>query len=270
MKESPLVSIIMPVYNSKKYLHKVLESLGKQTYSNWELICCDDYSKDSSYEILKLYSQKDNRTKVIKNESNLGPAATRNKCISIAKGEFIMLQDADDISLSNRIETLLYHFKENEKIDFISSNVNFFDDDKKWAPSKRYTSFPDKKDAIRGLCFVHASIMFRKSCIESVGGYRVSWETKRGQDYDMIMRMMSIGKKGRNISDVLYEVREDNEGYSRRKYRYRIAESVIRFKNYRKLEIPLWGYAYIFKPLIIGLVPGFVMKKYKENKGRTN
>ncbi|ASS96092.1 glycosyltransferase family 2 protein [Peribacillus simplex] len=264
MEELPLVSIVMPVYNAEKYLPEVFESIKKQSYNKWELICCDDCSTDSSFKILKDYSRNDTRIKVLKNESNLRAAATRNKCISVAKGTFILLQDADDISLPNRIEILLSNFKKYKDIDFISSNVMYFDNDLKWKPSKKYIPIPVNEHAIKGLCYIHASTMFRKSCLEAVGGYRVSWETKRGQDYDMFMRMMSIGKKGMNISDILYEVREDQEAYSRRKYKYRIAEAVIRFKNYRKLKIPLWGYVYVLKPLIIGLVPGFFMKKYKE------
>ncbi|MCR5670485.1 MAG: glycosyltransferase, partial [Butyrivibrio sp.] len=79
-----LVSIIMPVYNVERYLQYTLESVIGQTYSNWECLCIDDCSSDSSSEIIKKYSEQDSRIKYIKLPENMGVAGARNEGIKIA------------------------------------------------------------------------------------------------------------------------------------------------------------------------------------------
>ena len=93
--KTPLVSVIIPVYNVEKYLDKCLDSIINQTYKNLEIICINDGSIDSSFEILQKYAQKDNRIKLV-NQENKGLGATRNVGLEIAEGEFISFIDSDD------------------------------------------------------------------------------------------------------------------------------------------------------------------------------
>ena len=93
--KTPLVSVIIPVYNVEKYLEKCLDSIINQTYKNLEIICINDGSTDSSLEILQKYAEKDNRIKVV-NQENKGSGATRNVGLEIAQGEFISFIDSDD------------------------------------------------------------------------------------------------------------------------------------------------------------------------------
>ena len=95
MKRSmDLISIIMPVYNTGKYLEHCLNSIINQTHKNWELIAVNDGSTDNSPEILKTYAEKDNRIIVLEQE-NQGQAVARNKALDIANGEFISFVDSD-------------------------------------------------------------------------------------------------------------------------------------------------------------------------------
>lgn len=92
----PKVSVIIPVYNTEKYLRKCLDSVCNQTLSDIEIICVNDCSPDNSLEILNEYAQKDNRIKVINFEENKGVSIARNTGIDSATGEFIGFVDADD------------------------------------------------------------------------------------------------------------------------------------------------------------------------------
>ena len=98
------ISIIIPVYNSEKFVSRCLDHLLNQTYQNFEIICINDGSKDNSLSILKEYSKKDNRI-IVLNQENKGIARTRNIGIKKASGDYIMFVDNDDYMESDYLET---------------------------------------------------------------------------------------------------------------------------------------------------------------------
>ena len=93
--KKPLISIIVPVYNTEKYLNKCLDSLINQTYKNIEIICINNGSTDNSHSILNQYQELDSRVNVV-NTINEGVSIARNVALDIAKGEYIMFVDSDD------------------------------------------------------------------------------------------------------------------------------------------------------------------------------
>jgi glycosyltransferase involved in cell wall biosynthesis len=95
-KNCPAVSIIVPVYNAGKYLHRCLDSLINQTLSNIEIICIDDSSQDNSREIILDYKAKDNRVIMYVFTKNWGVSAARNKGLELARGKYIGFVDSDD------------------------------------------------------------------------------------------------------------------------------------------------------------------------------
>jgi len=111
MSNQPLISIAMATYNGEKYLKEQFDSILSQTYSNIEIIICDDYSGDATRSILEEYSQKDKRIKLYFNEKNIGYVKNFEKAICLCSGEFIALSDQDDIWLP-------------EKISFLWENIN--------------------------------------------------------------------------------------------------------------------------------------------------
>ena len=96
MEKQPLLSVIMPVYNAAKYVNTAVNSVLNQTFSELELICVDDCSKDNSYELLKSISEKDSRLCIIRLEENGGAGNARNVGLSYARGEYITFVDSDD------------------------------------------------------------------------------------------------------------------------------------------------------------------------------
>ena len=103
MKE--LISVIVPVYNTEKYINRCIDSIIKQTYNNIEIILVDDGSTDESLKICREYANKDNRIKVLHQE-NSGVSSARNQGINIMKGEYFICIDSDDWIEPNMIENL--------------------------------------------------------------------------------------------------------------------------------------------------------------------
>ncbi len=110
----PLVSVTMPVYNAEKYIKQAIDSILNQTYTNFELVIVNDGSTDRSKEIILSYL--DNRILYIENESNIGIAKTRNKCIQHASGKYIAVLDNDDIALPLRLE---------KQVEFLESDSSY-------------------------------------------------------------------------------------------------------------------------------------------------
>ena len=119
MKENPLISVLMPVYNGEKYLREAIDSVLAQTYTNFELLLINDGSTDSSKDIILSYS--DPRIRYIENEQNLKLIATLNKGIDLAKGDYIARMDADDVCMPNRLLTQLRFMQKHPQIDMCGS-----------------------------------------------------------------------------------------------------------------------------------------------------
>ena len=91
------ISVIMPIYNGEKYLEETLDSLLKQTYKDFEIICIDDASTDTTRDILQRYRRTDDRIRILKNAEHAGAAFSRNRGIRAAAGKYITFLDGDDI-----------------------------------------------------------------------------------------------------------------------------------------------------------------------------
>ena len=112
-----LISVIVPVYNTEKYVAKCLESILGNTYTNIEVLCVDDGSTDDSLKVIESFSQKDNRVKVI-SQKNSGVSAARNNGIMQANGEYIAFVDSDDIVSKYYFESL-YELAKKEVADIV-------------------------------------------------------------------------------------------------------------------------------------------------------
>src|SRR6476620_6374719 len=112
-QESPLVSVVMPVYNARKFLAKAISSIISQSLANFELIIINDGSTDGSPEIINSFASTDKRIHVISNPSPLGKAgdAAKELGIKMSKGKYIAIMDADDTAMPNRLE-VQYNFME--------------------------------------------------------------------------------------------------------------------------------------------------------------
>lgn len=117
---APLISVIIPVYNSSKYISKCLNSVIRQSFRDIEIICVDDASKDKSLSIIKKYSSLDERIKVFSNDTNMGAGYTRNIGTANAKGKYIYFLDSDDWLVKDGLMKLAKTIEKYGEIDIIS------------------------------------------------------------------------------------------------------------------------------------------------------
>lgn len=110
--QEPLVSIIMPSFNSASYIANSIESIKAQTFQDWELLVTDDCSTDGTQQILERYAAQDTRIRIFLMEENLGSGHTRNKCLEEARGRYIAFCDSDDRWLPEKLEKQIAFMQE--------------------------------------------------------------------------------------------------------------------------------------------------------------
>lgn len=266
----PLISIIMGIYKSmhKQQVIKAIDSILEQDFSSWEFIICDDGSPDDTWDFLNKRYGKEKRIKLIRNKNNGGLRVALNACLAVAKGTYIARQDADDYSRKDRLSILYKYMTSHPECDVLGSAMMSFDDDGEHGVVLPRKLFPQKIDFKHGTVVAHASTIMKKSKLLAVNGYRVAWETTRCEDTDLFMRMVANGSIIHNINDPLYYVRQDREAFGRKKYINRIKEATVKYKGFKLLKMPLWAYIYVLKPLIVGLIPRWILRSIKKRKAK--
>jgi glycosyltransferase involved in cell wall biosynthesis len=209
---SPLVSVILPVYNSEKYLGESVAAILDQTFMDFEFIIINDGSKDRSEE--KILEFKDPRIRYIKQE-NAGLAATLNNGIAVTKGKYIARQDHDDISLPERLEKQVRFMESHPKVGLLGSWAEIINEEGK--STGHFHKHPSENHVLKFLLlfnnpFVHSSVMIRKEVLERSGVY----DTRKDvfEDHNLWSRMASHTELA-NLPEVLLKYRELNSSMSR-------------------------------------------------------
>jgi glycosyltransferase involved in cell wall biosynthesis len=168
-QKEPLVSVIIPSYNHAQYLDETIQSVFDQEYPNWELIVCDDGSKDNSHEVLQKYAN-DPRVKLLLNKQNRGQGVILNEGIDASKGEFICFLSSDDIYFPNKLRLQVDKLQKcGDEVGFVySQGLSFRDRESGFKPST-YND-PHTGDIFRRLiletCIFPISPMFRRSVFD--------------------------------------------------------------------------------------------------------
>lgn len=207
-----LVSIIMPVFNGEKYLREAIESVLRQTYRNFEFIIINDCSTDRTEEIILSYS--DPRIRYYKNEKNLHVAETLNRCISLAKGDFIARMDADDICMPKRIECQVRYLQKHSDLDGCGTwAIKIDSGGRKTGFLRGYlNSEMAACSALFTVPFVHPSVMFRSPVIRKEL-YNMNIRGA-GQDLELWSRLSIRGYRFNNIPIHLLKYRIHSENVS--------------------------------------------------------
>lgn len=193
----PLVSVIVPVYNSGKYLAETLDSILASTYKSIEVILINDGSTDSSADICKLYQQKDARIFYLEQE-NAGVVVARNNAIKRAKGEYIVPVDSDDCIESSYIEKAVSIMEKEHNIGIVYCEAEFFG-----ARSGKWDLPPYSLSEMLCDNIIFVTALFRRSDWEKVGGYK---QCMNGylEDYDFWLSIIEMGRKVYRIPEVLF------------------------------------------------------------------
>jgi glycosyltransferase involved in cell wall biosynthesis len=201
----PLVSFVIPSYNSGKFLRQTLESCLNQTYSNIEILLINDGSTDNTDEILEDFKNIENFFH-IKNEKNEGLIYTLNRGMKLARGEFIARMDGDDICLPGRIQAQVDYFQKHPDVDVLGTDIIIIDQDnkRKGKPREVIRSEAEIEWSIVSSCPVfHPTVMLRKKLLEnepfSTSLYFVS--DKIAEDLGLWARVLLANKKIAVLND---------------------------------------------------------------------
>lgn len=157
----PKVTVLMPVYNGQNYLFESIKSIQNQTFTNWELLIINDASTDNTVNIVKEYQKKDDRIRLITNETNLKIAKTLNKGICEARGLYIARMDDDDISLPTRLEKEVEILDKNPSTVLVGSWQKHFGTNN-WVHRPPKSAKQIKATLLFECCVCHSTVMFKK------------------------------------------------------------------------------------------------------------
>ncbi|WP_394902518.1 glycosyltransferase [Bacteroides xylanisolvens] len=204
MNTTPLVSVVMSVYNGASFLTEAIDSILSQTYKKIEFIIIDDGSTDGSLDIINGYS--DERIKIWVNSKNEGLIFSLNKGIELALGTYIVRMDADDISLPQRIEEQVSFMETHNEIGVCGTNIEVFGKSVS-GYIHRFKQTPLANDAtlLFTTCFAHPSVIIRKSVLDQ---YHLCYENvyRNAEDYGFWVELSKYTQFA-NINKVLLKYR---------------------------------------------------------------
>lgn len=209
----PLISVLMPAFNSGKFIKQSIDSILNQTYTNFELLIADDGSTDNTKKVISGFN--DSRIKIFHNEFNLGYLKTWNKLIQESQGEYITFMDADDYSDVNRLQMLFDKLEVNQEIDICGSNFTKVNEKGELG---EISDFSTNGDLIfeampNDYFFIGSALMIRRRVYDEIGGYHEFFDRMGQEDHYWIYLCLEKFKMT-NIEESLYYYRFNPDSVS--------------------------------------------------------
>lgn len=270
------VSIIMGIYNCAATLPEAIDSILAQTFSDWQLILCDDGSTDTTYAAAKAYQERlPDKIILLQNKRNMGLNHTLNRCLQAATGEYVARMDGDDISLPTRLEKEVAFLETHPEYTIVSTPMIFFDESGDWGRS--YTiEKPTKHDFIKhSPVHCHAPCMIRREAYLAVGGYTEDRRMLRFEDVNLWYKLYAKGYTGCNLDEPLYKMRDDRAAAKRRSLKSRMNGVYVMRDGFDLFQFPKYLYGYIYIDFAKHFVKGIIPEKlylyfHKRAMGRKN
>ncbi|MHB9054709.1 MAG: glycosyltransferase [Paludibacteraceae bacterium] len=243
--KKPLVSVIMATFNEpEQFIKDSMESILKQTYSNFEFIIIDDSTNLTTIEAINSYA-KDNRITIIRKKERLGFVRALNEGLKIAKGQFIARMDADDISILDRFEKQLNYFSSHQDIDILGGNIEIINEVGAPLSLRKY---PSNKISLRISSIfrspvAHPTVMFKRTIIDDHLYYDESFS--KAEDTEFWFRLRNKGYKIVNLPYTLLNFRISGDLAKKRSVEHFSYNHRARYKNFS------WKYFYVDIPSIV-------------------
>lgn len=214
MPTSPLISVVMSVYNNEEFLSQAIKSIVSQSYSNFEFIIVNDGSTDSSKNIIIEWQKIDCRIIFIDRKNNKGLPYSLNESIAIAKGKYVARMDSDDVAVIERFERQVDFLERKPEVDIVGGQVTYIDlKGSELKSSKQPLSFEKIKSIAEFACPInHPTYMVKKSTYEKLEGYRDVFVY--AQDYDFILRAIDCNLIIENMPDIVLQYRIPTREFS--------------------------------------------------------
>jgi glycosyltransferase involved in cell wall biosynthesis len=207
-KNSPLISVIMPVYNGERFLKNAVESILKQTYAEFELIIIDDGSADDTPGIIDQYVKSDPRVKPIRHILNKGIVESRNEGFAniALNAEYIAIMDSDDISHPERLRHQIEFLEGNAEYALVGGHTNIIDEYGNLCGIRKYPLTHENilRVIAREDPFAQPAVMFRREILRTCGNYIKKYEP--AEDYDLWFRIIDKYKVA-NLDEIVLDYR---------------------------------------------------------------
>lgn len=237
-----LVSIVVPVYNIRKYITETIECVRHQTYTSWELLLVEDGSSDDTAEVIVAYMEEtgDERIRLIRQPANMGAAKARNRGVKEAKGNYIAYLDADDLWLPEKLERELEFINRMGKA-FVFTGYEFADEHGNG--TGKVVHVPDKltyKEALKNTTIFTSTVMVDLDKIEKE---MLMMPVIKSEDTALWWKILRSGYEAFGLDENLVKYRRPGKSLSSNKL-----EAIRRIWNlYRKAEgMNVWSSAYHF------------------------
>jgi glycosyltransferase involved in cell wall biosynthesis len=239
MSESPMLTVILPVYNAEKFLELAISSVLNQTFKNFELLIINDGSTDESDKIIGSFN--DSRIRYTINEENIKLIRTLNKGIDLAKGKYLARMDADDICLPTRFQRQINYLEKNPNVGVCGTHfITFNEDGEEHLTAYSSESHEIKFNLLRDCHFCHPTIMFRKSVLENPS-VRYNLTYPHAEDYKLWIEL-SEKTEFHNIPTPLLKYRHHSNNISKLNEQTQLtASKMIRKEYFQKLGITISG-----------------------------
>ena len=239
-----LVSVIMPCFNSEKFISESIKSVLMQTYADWELLICDDGSEDNSKAIIKSFQDIDSRIKLVTNGHSKGAPGARNSCLDVAKGRYVAFLDSDDTWLPKKLAKQI-SFMEDNQVSFVFS----------------YYENMSEKSITTSICKSPNSVDFRKmlfcnfiGCLTAIYDTKIIGkcyqpEIKKRNDYALWLTILSKkdGMRAYCVPEVTGRYRVNGYGLSSNKISalkyYQIC--LREYSSISELSIHMYSFYYL-------------------------
>lgn len=200
----PTVSVVMAVYNGRRYLRQAVESILNQTFRDFEFIVVDDGSTDETAN--ELYTFTDPRLRILHNRENIGLTCSLNRALKVVQAPYVARMDADDVAQPQRLARQVQYLEEHPEVGLLGSAFELIDQDSVAVGLKMPPTDHDSLCSIllleNPLC--HSSVMYRRELVEAVGGYDERYQC--AQDYDLWLRFSRVSRVA-CLTDMLVQFR---------------------------------------------------------------
>lgn len=211
----PKFSVIIPAFNAEDFIRDTLDSVGRQSFEDYEVIVVDDGSSDGTASFVEQWIEQHGSVSArLIQQKNLGVGAARNTGMQAARGEYLAFLDADDVWFSNKLERVDWYLRENRATDLMCHDLirRFTDGNKKvirCGPFKTYRSL-----LLNHNCFFTSATTIRRTLLRELGGFSPELSFNGVEDYDCWLRALRYGAQVDFLHESLGIYREEGQGIS--------------------------------------------------------
>lgn len=234
MKQEPVISVVIPTYNHARFLRKALDSVCRQTFTDWEAIVVNNYSEDDTEDVVASFADPRIRLENFRNHGVI--AASRNLGIKLSQGGYVAFLDSDDSWHPEKLARVIMAL--DDGYGLVCHGEIWMKDDVEF---KRVNYGPAEKSKYRSLlfernCISTSAVTVRKGCLEKVGGFSEEPAFAMVEDYELWMKLARAGYRFAFIDEMLGIFNLHAANSSRAVFRQMNAELAVLEKHFSQLE----------------------------------